>query len=231
MRDLGALPGQNFSTAEGINNAGQVVGHSDALGVMHPFLWQSGVMTDLGTLTGGRFTDAFHINDVGQVVGYGDDLAFVTHALLWQTSGMTAAASATPSATDAGLAISFTCSAAGGTEPYTFSWTFGDGGTAPTRTASHAYSSAGIKTATCSVTDALGNQTTSPTTVQIHPPPTVAATVNRTATSPGLPLAFSASVAGGVGGYTYDWTFGDGGSANAASAVHTYARAGHMAPR
>src|SRR5207253_2421014 len=38
-----------YTTAYGLNDAGQVVGQAGN----HAFLWQNGVMTDLGTLPGG----------------------------------------------------------------------------------------------------------------------------------------------------------------------------------
>ena len=69
--DLGTLGG-NFSTAHGINDAGQVIGTSStASGQRHAFIiGPDGTgMTDLGTL-GGDESDAFGINDAGQVVGW-----------------------------------------------------------------------------------------------------------------------------------------------------------------
>jgi len=48
---LGTLPGDVASTADGINNKGQVVGGSfDRNGNERAFIWQNGVMTDLNSL-------------------------------------------------------------------------------------------------------------------------------------------------------------------------------------
>jgi probable HAF family extracellular repeat protein len=63
--DLGTLPGGFNSTANGINDYGQIVGASDS----NAFIWRDGSMTDLGTLSGENFTSATSINDLGQIVG------------------------------------------------------------------------------------------------------------------------------------------------------------------
>jgi probable HAF family extracellular repeat protein len=87
MTDLGDLPGGgDFSYAQGINNAGQVVVFSGAA-TGGAFLWQNGVMTDLNTVsgvagTGWSLTDATAINDAGQIVGYGSNPQGVTSAFI-----------------------------------------------------------------------------------------------------------------------------------------------------
>jgi PKD repeat protein len=42
----------------------------------------------------------------------------------------------------------------------------------------------------------------------------------------GFPVTFDANVSGGVGPYSYDWSFGDGNSSRSASPAHSYASAG-----
>ncbi len=70
VQDLGTLPGETVSQANGINAAGQVVGYSHVKdGQGHAFLYSTGQMKYLGTL-GGPGSDALAVNDAGQIAGY-----------------------------------------------------------------------------------------------------------------------------------------------------------------
>lgn len=67
ITDLGTLKGRKSSTANAINERGQVVGASG-----HGFLWEKGRMTDLGAIPSpaeNTESKAFGINRKGQVVG------------------------------------------------------------------------------------------------------------------------------------------------------------------
>jgi probable HAF family extracellular repeat protein len=90
MTDLGTLGGY-YSTANGINASGQIVGAAYTTGNLadHAFLYSGGIMTDLGTL-GGNWSNALGINASGQIVGE----AFTTgnsaeHAFLYSGGIMT----------------------------------------------------------------------------------------------------------------------------------------------
>lgn len=68
LTDLGALGG-NFSLANWINNAGEVVGGATTSDAFHAALWSKAAITDLGTLPGDCFSIAWAINSKSQIVG------------------------------------------------------------------------------------------------------------------------------------------------------------------
>jgi probable HAF family extracellular repeat protein len=79
IRDLGTLPGGDYSAAFGINDSSVVVGSSNTATSMHAFSWTSAQgLHDLGTLPGTNGSAAFSINNQGQIVGSSGG-----HAALW----------------------------------------------------------------------------------------------------------------------------------------------------
>jgi len=139
---------------------------------------------------------------------------------------LSASVSAAPPAADLGQSITFTCTASGGSPPYVYAWTLGDGdiGTGPT--VSHTYGSTGTYTATCTVTDVLSGIATASKNVVISPNPSVTASVNHNLAAPGTTLTFDASSSGGDGSYSYAWSFGDSSSGSGAPTTHAYSQAG-----
>jgi PKD repeat protein len=78
-----------------------------------------------------------------------------------QLPSLRLSASASPTSGPAPLTVSFTASVSGGTPPYRFAWTFGDGGTSNLQNPSHTYTTAGSFTARVTVTDAAGRTASS----------------------------------------------------------------------
>jgi probable HAF family extracellular repeat protein len=79
IRDLGTLPGGDYSAAYAINDSGVVVGTSNTSITTHAFSWtQAKGLSDLGTLPGTNASSALAINNHGQIVGSSGG-----HAALW----------------------------------------------------------------------------------------------------------------------------------------------------
>ena len=79
IRDLGTLPGGDYSAAYAINDSGVVVGTSNTATSTHAFSWtQAKGLSDLGTLPGANASSALAINNQGQIAGSSGG-----HATLW----------------------------------------------------------------------------------------------------------------------------------------------------
>jgi len=79
IRDLGTLPGGDYSSAFAINDSGVVVGTSNTSTSSHAFSWiPAQGLRDLGTLPGANASAAFAINNLGQIAGSSG-----VHAALW----------------------------------------------------------------------------------------------------------------------------------------------------
>ncbi len=89
MTRVPGLGGNVYDFANGINSAGQVVGHSARSdGVGHAYLYSGGVTTDLGSLGGsGGYSDAYAINDNTQVTGVSNNTGR-DRGFLWQNGTM-----------------------------------------------------------------------------------------------------------------------------------------------
>jgi PKD domain len=138
-------------------------------------------------------------------------------------------ATAQPSSVDVGQTLSLTCVAVGGDTPYSFAWTFGDGGNGTGAVVSHVYALSGPETATCTVTDSSHTTAAGPAAIIVSVAPTVSALVNHLDAAPSTLLSFSANARGGPGTYTsYLWNFGDGSSGSGVSVDRSYANAGRF---
>lgn len=93
-RELDPLPGDTVTTANAINDRGQIVGISgicdQAVGrasARHAVLWENGAATDLGNLGAELWNTPVAINQQGHIVGFGGDLDedgnLFIHAFSW----------------------------------------------------------------------------------------------------------------------------------------------------
>jgi PKD repeat protein len=114
---------------------------------------------------------------------------------------------------EAPLTVNFTATIAGGTPPFNYTWTLGDGSTSAASSLNHTYARPGPYEAELTIEDARDVQNTSAVTIEASAPPTpLSATIGATpsaGTYP-LPVQFSVSPSGGEPPYTYLWSFGSG---------------------
>jgi len=119
---------------------------------------------------------------------------------------LTAAASVSPVSADARIPVTFSCNAAGGVGPYSYSWSIGDGTTATTQIVTHAYAIPGTMIINCTVTDSLQSTALGITSATIFADPTVTI-ASRGSADIGQNVTFIAQTSGGSGLLTYDWTY------------------------
>lgn len=126
------------------------------------------------------------------------------------------------------LNVQFTATVVGGDAPVTVAWNFGDGETSAEVAPAHVFNTPGSYGATVTATDATGDsaQATVLITVGNDAIPVVAISATPTSGAAPLPVAFTASVAGGNAPLTYAWSFGDATTATTMNANHTYAADG-----
>ncbi len=140
---------------------------------------------------------------------------------------LAASASGAPASGVAPLPVAFSAAPTGGLAPFTYAWNFGDGTTASGAQPSHTYAAPGNFTATVSIADALGETALASVTVDVVSPLSVAATASAAAAVSPAVIQFRATPGGGLGPYTYSWTFGDGASGSGATTSHTYSAPGN----
>ncbi len=139
-------------------------------------------------------------------------------------------AAASPTTALEGKNISFSASPTGGTGPFQYLWTFGDGTNATLQDPSHAYKGAGNYSSRVVLTDSTGVTASATVNVSITAPPgalTVSFTATPTSGTAPLTVHFTPHVTGGKTPYAYRWTFGNGtASSTVTNPVYTYGASG-----
>ena len=163
-----------------------------------------------------RALDAY----LDQTDGYygGDGFLFDFKQFTVTVSSPSAALSANADAGDfggyegiAGEDIQFYGSATGGTPPYMYSWSLGDGTTSDLQDPMHTYDTEGTYTATLTVTDNDGTSVEDTALVTVYLPDELLA--NSGGPYIGMvseTIQFQGTATGGMEPYTFVWDFGDG---------------------
>lgn len=148
-------------------------------------------------------------------------------------AGMQVHAYAVPEPGQSPTAVAFTGSVSGGTPPYFYAWSFGDGGTSTSPSPSHVYPTPGPYTATVNVTDSSVPSEHAESTVLVNVGNAtadglqLAVAANPPSGDSPLTVSFAVVAEGGSQVYTdYQWSFGDGQTATGPYATHTYVTAG-----
>lgn len=113
----------------------------------------------------GRYQVNLSAVDAASVNATAPDLTILVLAHVSVSSGIHVSSGQDP------LSEEFMATASDGVSPYTFVWTFGDGGTGSGASTSHTYPAAGSYNVSVEVIDALGNTAQGSIPVSISPPP------------------------------------------------------------
>src|SRR5439155_15331609 len=129
-----------------------------------------------------------------------------------------------PTSAISSQSVTFTATTVGGTNPFTFSWNFGDNSSGSGNVVSHTYSVQGTYIVTLSVRDANAQTATSTQTLSVAPSPLTAsfAMTPSSGLMVGQLASFTASVSGGTSPYTFNWSFGDGTTASGSPVNHSF---------
>jgi len=131
-----------------------------------------------------------------------------------------------PNSTQTGDPVTFsaTINSNRASRPLTYQWDFGDGSSGSGLTASHTYNQPGTYTVTFTASNAVGEASQTLTIEATRPPqPARISSINASPNpaDEGEQVRFTSSVSGDSP-ISYEWDFGDGTTAEAASGTHTY---------
>jgi PKD repeat protein len=215
--DLGALSAKSFTTNS--SGRGTVVYTSPTA---NPSATSDTVVTLAFTPVGTNFANAdpkgveIRLIRPNAVPSSADLQALFTTAPIAPALGDTVAFDASTSKVGPGRTI------------VAYGWTFGDGGTASGKLATHVFTHAGSAAVTLTVTDDLGR--TASTSKVINLGTVIASFTSQAASSPAHTMTFDASTSAAPSGRTivsYDWNFGDPATTGTGATVtHTFPAAG-----
>ncbi|MDW5562105.1 MAG: PKD domain-containing protein [Methanomassiliicoccus sp.] len=127
------------------------------------------------------------------------------------------------------LTVDFTSTVEGGTYPYNYMWSFGDGSTDSSANPSHTYDEPGVYVVQLTTIDSASRQDVSEQlTITVLSDTTMKVVIGASSlkgTSP-LTVNFNSTIVDGTGPFFYTWNFGDGNTSTSANATHLFNEAG-----
>lgn len=147
-------------------------------------------------------------------------------------SPLVAAAEANITQGAAPLAVAFHGNGTGGTPPYQYAWSFGNGSVGSGPAVNHTFA-AGNYSVRLEITDHAGRTANATVDVNVSGPPTTPVRIvlraNETRGDAPLAVGFTSNVTGGAGPYEVHWAFGANGStATGPSVAYRYVVAGNF---
>ncbi len=139
------------------------------------------------------------------------------------------APTATPTAADAKVGITFASGVAGGAPPYTVTWRFGNGASAVGDPTAYAFPAPGTYTVRVWANDSSIGRASGSVVVTIHPALVSSTNVHPLAVDLGQSIYVFSNVTYGTPPRTWKWTFNDGGSSTLGNTSHKYAAPGTYA--
>jgi PKD repeat protein len=130
-----------------------------------------------------------------------------------------------PSSPSLGELVNFSVNESGGTSPYAYSWSFGDGGTGGNlESITHIFTTNGPFSARVTVSDGAGAVVIS--TLNLTVALNLSIVGQWDAGASPLAVAYTSQVRGGSFVNSYDWNFGDGGTSTSADPTHVFTTPG-----
>jgi|GEM_PF-4363676 len=130
------------------------------------------------------------------------------------------------SATSAPATLNLSCSAEGGTAPYTVKWYWDSQIQSQSWNITRLLGSAGVWETICLIEDSNGQSVRDTVTIALNGPLTVESNLTNRQGTPLIPVVFEGQAEGGTGPYQYQWDFGDGAISTEANTTHAYQVAG-----
>ncbi|MCI4353526.1 MAG: PKD domain-containing protein [Thermoplasmata archaeon] len=158
-----------------------------------------------------------------------DSKGFTSSRSLWIDVGASAPITVkvvgNPSSGAAPMVTQLNSTVKGGAPPYTYAWTFGDGGGATGSSPTHVYGAPGVYAAIVTVRDVLGHSGVGWASIAAHAAAgrlTVTVALNPSTGTAPFATTFTVTISGGTAPYQTQWLFGDGTVGSGSPANHVY---------